>query len=58
MMSKEIDDVKKEEISVDLKKREFINKVGKYAVVGAGMTTLMTPSASARNCYKHRWGKK
>ncbi len=35
-----------------------MNKVGKYAVVGAGMTTLMTPSASARNCYKHRWGKK
>ncbi len=37
--------------SVDSTKREFMVKAGKYAVVGAGMATLMTPGASASGHY-------
>ncbi len=37
--------------SVDSTKREFMVKAGKYAVVGAGMATLMTPGASASDHY-------
>jgi len=33
-------------VNIDLKKREFMGKVGKYAI-GAGMATLMTPTASS-----------
>ncbi|WP_201352050.1 hypothetical protein [Hydrogenimonas urashimensis] len=36
---------------VDAKKRAFMKKFGKYAVVGAGMATLMTPSLSSANNY-------
>jgi len=46
-MSIEINDIIKKDASVDLKKREFMGKVGKYAVVGAGMATLMTPTKSS-----------
>ncbi len=52
-MSKELNEVVEREVNVDLKKREFMEKVGKYAVVGAGMATLMTPTASSANCYGH-----
>ena len=48
-MSNKID----EETSVDLTKRSFMVKAGKYAVVGAGMATLMTPGASSAGNYKH-----
>ena len=48
-MSTELNDLTEQEISVDLKKREFMGKMGKYAVVGAGMTVLMTPTASSAN---------
>ena len=40
-----------EEISVDSEKRKFMVKAGKYAVVGAGMATLMTPGASSAGNY-------
>ncbi len=48
-MSAEVD----EETSVDSKKREFMTKAGKYAVVGAGMATLMTPGVSTAGNYGH-----
>jgi hypothetical protein len=43
--------------NVDLKKREFMGKVGKYAV-GAGMATLMTPTLSTAGNYdcNNGWG--
>ena len=40
-----------QETSVDLDKREFMGKVGKYAAVGAGMATLMTPTLSTAGNY-------
>lgn len=46
-MSKKLDELIENEVSVDLEKREFMSKFGKYAVVGVGMATLMTPNASA-----------
>ncbi len=45
-----------EETSVDAKKREFIAKAGKYAVVGAGMATLMTPRTSTAGNYGNGGG--
>ncbi|WP_201352051.1 hypothetical protein [Hydrogenimonas urashimensis] len=36
---------------VDVRKRAFMKKFGKYAVVGAGMATLMTPTLSSANSY-------
>ena len=46
-MSKEVNSVNtNQEIKVDAEKRAFMKKFGKYAVVGAGMTVLMTPTAS------------
>ncbi len=53
-MSKELSNLTEEEVNVDLEKREFMGKMGKYAVVGAGMATLMTPTASTANCYGKR----
>ncbi len=50
-MSTEINEVTKEKASVDLNKREFMGKVGKYAAVGAGMATLMTPTLSTAGNY-------
>ena len=49
-MSNKLDDVIDNSVSVDLKKREFMGKVGKYAV-GAGMATLMTPTLSTAKSY-------
>jgi len=40
-----------EKTSVDSTKRDFMVKAGKYAVVGAGMATLMTPGASTAGNY-------
>ncbi len=40
------------QVEVDAQKRGFMKKMGKYAVVGAGMSVLMTPSESSANCYK------
>lgn len=48
-MPNKIDEV----TSVDSTKREFMVKAGKYAVVGAGMATLMTPGASSAGNYVH-----
>ncbi len=60
-MSNKLDEVK--EANVDLEKREFMGKVGKYAAVGAGMATLMTPTLSTANSYStllqnNGWGNK
>jgi len=48
---------KKDEINVDLQKRKFMGKVGKYAI-GAGMATLMTPTLSTAGNYgcNNGWG--
>ena len=47
-MSTEINGVHtKQNIEVDAEKRAFMKKCGKYAAVGAGMATLMTPTASS-----------
>ncbi len=50
-MSTELNNLTEQEVSIDLKKREFMGRMGKYAVVGAGMATLMTPTDSSANCY-------
>ncbi len=55
-MSTKVNDVTKKEANVDveenvdLEKREFMEKAGKYAV-GAGMATLMTPTLSTAGNY-------
>jgi len=60
-MSNKLDEVK--ETNVDLQKREFMGKVGKYAI-GAGMATLMTPTLSTAGNYStsancnNGWGNK
>lgn len=42
--------------TIDLEKRKFIGKCGKYAV-GAGMAILMTPTASsAISSMNNGWG--
>ena len=46
-MSRKLDEINNNEARVDLQKRKFMGKFGKYAIVGAGMATLMTPNASA-----------
>ena len=46
-MFRKLEETNNNEANVDLEKREFIGKFGKYAIVGAGMTALMTPNASA-----------
>ena len=46
-MSTELNSVNtKQEIEVDAEKRAFMKKAGKYAAVGAGMATLMSPTSS------------
>lgn len=50
-MSNRSEETNKNKVSVDLQKREFMGKVGKYAAVGAGMATLMTPTLSTANSY-------
>lgn len=60
-MSTELNSVNtKQEIEVDAEKRAFMKKFGKYAVVGAGMATLMTPTLSTAGNYrcktKRSWG--
>ena len=54
MSTEKINNVANKEENVDLKKREFIGKVGKYAAVGAGMATLMTPTLSTAGNYGRR----
>lgn len=43
-------------------KRAFIKKFGKYAMVGAGMSVLMTPTSSSagnyNKCRNNNWGHK
>lgn len=57
-MSTQVNDTSKKKSNVDLEKREFMGKVGKYAAVGAGMATLMTPTLSTASNYKcnNGWG--
>ena len=57
-MSTELNDLTEQEANVDIKKREFMDKMGKYALVGAGMATLMTPTASSAGNYgrNNGWG--
>jgi hypothetical protein len=56
MSAKKIIDGTKWE-SVDLKKREFMGKFGKYAALSAGMAVLMNPTASTANSYQNNgWG--
>ncbi len=50
-MSAEIIDATKEVSTVDAQKRAFMKKFGKYAIAGAGMATLMTPTLSSANNY-------
>ena len=50
-MSAEIIEATKEEVAVDVQKRAFMSKFGKYAVVGVGMATLMGPAMSTANAY-------
>ena len=51
-MSTEVKSVKTDKkIEVDAEKRAFMKKFGKYAAVGAGMSVLMTPTASSANSY-------
>ena len=58
-MSTRKNDITKDEARVDSQKREFLGKVGKYAV-GAGMATLMTPTLSTAGNYdcNNGWGNK
>ena len=58
MSTKKVNSVTNEETSVDLEKREFMGKVGKYAAVGAGMATLMTPTLSTAGNYKTKKPKR
>ena len=47
-MSTEINGVTtKKKAEVDVKKRAFMKKFGKYAAVSAGMAVLMTPTKSS-----------
>ena len=50
-MSAEIIDATKEVSTVDAQKRAFMKKFGKYAIAGAGMATLMTPTLSSAGNY-------
>ena len=50
-MSAEIIEATKEEETVDVQKRAFMSKFGKYAAAGAGMAVLMTPTLSSANTY-------
>jgi hypothetical protein len=54
---KVVNETKKEE-NVDVKKREFMGKFGKYAALSAGMAVLMNPTASTANSYgqNNGWG--
>ncbi len=48
MSTKENDQkISAEKTEIVTEKREFIKKFGKYAIVGAGMTVLMTPAKSS-----------
>jgi len=49
-MSKNENGYETEKANVDLEKREFMGKLGKYTV-GAGMATLMTPTLSTAGNY-------
>ena len=40
-----------EKTIVDLRKRAFMKKFGQYALTGAGMATLMTPTHSSAHHY-------
>ncbi len=48
-----VKDVTKKEVNVDVQKRTFMKKFGKYAAVGAGMAVLMNPTSSSAKNYKH-----
>ncbi len=50
-MSDKLDELMENEVSVDLEKRKFMSKFGKYAAVSAGMAVLMNPTASSANSY-------
>ena len=56
MSTKKVNSETNKEASVDLEKREFMEKAGKYAA-GVGMATLMTPTLSTANSYENNgWG--
>ena len=50
-MSAEMKDATEEKAVVDAQKRAFLKKFGRYAVAGAGMATLMSPTLSSANNY-------
>lgn len=54
---KVIEEIKQSE-NVDVEKREFMEKFGKYAALSAGMAVLMSPTISSANTYKRNngWG--
>ncbi len=51
MSTEKVNDIADQEVKVDVERREFIGKAGKYAAVGAGMATLMTPTLSTAGNY-------
>jgi hypothetical protein len=51
MSAQIIDATKEVNTTVDAQKRAFMKKFGKYAIAGAGMATLMTPTLSSANNY-------
>jgi len=55
-MSIEVDKVVNDEVSVDVQKRAFMSKFGKYAAVSVGMATLMTPTLSTAGNYCRHGG--
>lgn len=55
-MSNKLNKKTETDVTIDLEKRKFIGKCGKYAV-GAGMATLMTPTvSSAISSCNNGWG--
>ncbi|GIU00030.1 hypothetical protein TSL6_05360 [Sulfurovum sp. TSL6] len=55
-MSNKLNKKTETDVTIDLEKRKFIGKCGKYAV-GAGMATLMMPTvSSAISSCNNGWG--
>ena len=51
MSAEKVNSKTSKETNVDVERREFMGKAGKYAAVGAGMATLMTPTLSTAGNY-------
>ena len=52
METKLNDEATKRNEEIDVKKRAFMEKFGKYTVAGVGAATLMTPTLSTAGNYK------